>query len=210
MKELGLQELLRYALSGSIGVASLLLMYPNVASLVWQIEGAGEMTLILGALLVVGTLVYNIHRAVLFPPFFRWIGLLTLGSERSLWSIARNIAWQTFITPWRLWQPSSDELGVDHWRWTLAEKDRRRWDEWGAQTHFLYCTAWATLAAFLFGRYIAFGGYTAGPPSCRARHIFEVFFCVSLAAAMVNNYRLLYSITDERKREKERFFSLLQ
>jgi hypothetical protein len=57
MKELGLQELLRYALSGAIGIASLLLMYPKAAYLVGHIEGAGGVTLILGAILVVGTLV---------------------------------------------------------------------------------------------------------------------------------------------------------
>jgi hypothetical protein len=67
MKELGLQELLRYALSGGIGIASLLLMYPTVACSIGHIEGAGEVTLILSAILVVGTLVYNIHRALLYP-----------------------------------------------------------------------------------------------------------------------------------------------
>ena len=189
MKELGLQELLRYALSGCVGIASLLLMYPNVACLIGDLQSAGEVTLLLGAILVVGTLIYNVHRALLFPIFFRVIGLITLPSAKGpLW--------------WFFWRPSEAETQFDHWRWAL--KDRRRWDDWGAQTHFLYCAAWATLAAFIFGR------YAAGPPSCRAWHIFGALFGISLSAAVINNYRLLYSVTAERKREKEHLSALLK
>jgi hypothetical protein len=180
MKELGLQELLRYALSGGIGIASLLLMYPKVACLIGHIEGTAGVTLILGAILVVGTLVYNIHRALLFPPIFRAIGLITLP-----WI---NPTWKLLI----LWLPSDAEIEFDRWRWKLEDKDRRRWDEWSAQTHSLYCAAWATLAAFVFGRYLA------GPPSCQSRQIFWVLFCTTLIAGMVNNFRLLYSIAAEK------------
>jgi hypothetical protein len=70
MKELGLQELLRYALSGGVGIGALRLMYPESACLIRRVQGTGEVTLVLGAILVFGSLVYNIHRAVLFPRFF--------------------------------------------------------------------------------------------------------------------------------------------
>jgi hypothetical protein len=147
MKDLGLQELLRYALSGGIGIASLLLMYPQVACSIGQIEGAREVTLVLGSILLVGTLIYNVHRALLFPILFRVVGLITL---------PRKSTWWLFIP----WWPSDAELDVDRWRWKLEEKDRRRWDEWGAQTHFLYCAAWAILAA------LTLGNYFWGTPNC--------------------------------------------
>lgn len=199
MKELGLQELLRYALSGGIGIAALLLMYPSVACSIKGTEGAGagEVTLILGAILVAGTLVYNIHRALLFPPLFRFIGFLTLRPYT-------NYSWKLWANPLRWWWPSDAEMEADRWRWKLSEKDRRRWDEWAAQTHFLYCAAWATLAAFVFG------SYKAGPPSSQAWHIFEILFCTSLVAAVGNNVRLLWSISTERKGEREHFSALVK
>lgn len=185
MKELGLQELLRYALSGGVGIASLLLMYPKLACSMGHIAGAGEVTLILGSILVVGTLVYNIHRALLNPVIFRVIGLITLP-----W----KFTWKLFIP----WWPSDAEMDFDNWRWGL--KNRRRWEVWAAHTHFLYCAAWATLAAFLFGRYVP----GAGSPSCQAWHIFDFLFWVSLVAGIVNNFRLLYSINAEREHEHSR------
>ena len=94
MKELGLQELLRYALSGGVGIASLLLMYPNLAHLIGHIHNAGEVTLVLGAVLGLGTLVYNIHRALLYPPFFRWLGLIT---------ISQDSRWERFIQFCQFW-----------------------------------------------------------------------------------------------------------
>jgi len=181
MKELGLQELLRYALSGGVGIASLLLMYPNA----WQIghlEDAGEVTLILGAVLVLGTSVYNIHRALLFPPFFRAIGLITISTD------SRRRRFIEFCQCWWWWRPSKDEIAVDCWRWKCHKTERSRLDEWAAQTHFLYCAAWAILAAFLFGYGLAW------PPNCRVRHILEFVFCASLASGMVDHYRLLYYI----------------
>jgi hypothetical protein len=54
MKELGFQELLRYAFSGGILITSLLLMYPKIICLVGHVEGTREVTLILGAILLTG------------------------------------------------------------------------------------------------------------------------------------------------------------
>jgi hypothetical protein len=91
-----------------------------------------------------------------------------------------------------LWLPSDVEIDFDRWRSKLDDKDRRRWDEWGAQVHFLYCAAWATSAAFVFGRYVA------GPPNCSARRIFWVLFSITFIAGIVSNFRLLYSIASEK------------
>jgi len=108
------------------------------------------------------------------------IGLITLPRKNSTWKL---------LIPWL---PSDAETDVDRWRWKLRDKDRRRWDEWAAQTHSLYCAAWATLAALVLGHYVA------EPPNCRARQIVWVLFGITLIAGMVNNFRLLHSIAAER------------
>ncbi len=188
MKELGLQELLRYALSGGVGIASLLLFYPNLACLIGQIDNAGKVTLIFGAVLVLGTLVYNIHRALLYPPFFRWLGLITISQD------SRRERFKQFCQFWWWWRPSKDEIEFDRWRLELQDKDREHWAAWAAHAHSLYCAAWATAASFWLGRYITFGGCAAGLPSCSARLIFLALFGVTLLAGVVNNYRLLFCI----------------
>lgn len=182
MKELRLQEVLRYALSGGIGIASLLLMYPKIASSIGQIEGAKEISLVLGSVLLVGTLIYNVHRALLFPVLFRVIGSIALPRKKFTYK---------FVIPW---VPSEAELEVDSWRWQLEDHKRHRWDEWGAQTHSLYCAAWAIFSALIVGKCVW------GTPNCRASHILWILFFITLIAGMVNNYRLLYSIVEERKK----------
>jgi hypothetical protein len=94
------------------------------------------------------------------------------------------------------WVPSKDEMDIDRWRWNLGEIGLRRWAEWAAQTHFLYCAAWATLLAFIVGR------CTWGWPGCRSlAGILAAVFLFS--AGMVNNYRLLYSMNAQRESERE-------
>jgi hypothetical protein len=179
MKELGLQELLRYALSGGVGIAALRIIYPQSACLLSR--AGGEVTLLLGAILVGGSLIYNLHRSVLFPPIFRWIGRKTLLPNQSL-----------HVGCW--WKPSRDEIALDRWRWKLADREGSRWGEWGAQTHFLYCAAWATLLALIVGL------FKWGWPGCRG--IWGILAAISLlCVGFVNNYRLLYSMNAERELE---------
>ncbi len=172
MKELNLQEVLRYCLSGAIWIGSLLLMYPDIACSVWPIKGVSEVTLVLGAILVVGTLIYNLHRALLYPVIFRLIGLITLRKGWSWW----------LLFPWR---PSNEEIEFDLERWQLKPEQRRPLDEWGAQVHFIYCAAWASLSAYIIGSYIA------GPPTNRAKCIRWILVITTLTAGALSNFRLL-------------------
>jgi hypothetical protein len=182
MKELGLQDLLRYVLSGGIGIASLLLMYPKAACFVDHMNDAREVEIVLGSALVVGSLIYSVHRPLVYPVFFRVIGLRTLPYTSRTWRLIN------------FWRPSQAEIDVDRWRWALKEESRRRWDEWGAQSHFLYCAAWAILLALVCGKCVG------GTPNCHARCIFWFLFFVILVAGMVHNFRLLYSIAAEMNR----------
>lgn len=177
MKELGLQQLLRYALPGGIGVAVLFLTYPELDCQIKQLDTGKEATLILAAVLLVGALIYNLHRALLFPPLFRFLSWRTLEPKPG----TKN-----------LYRPSLAELNVDRWRWKLGTKEeRQRWDEWGAQTHFLYCVAWAIFAA------LAVGYFIAERVSLLCLKAFMILAVIMVVAGLVNNYRLLYTIAQE-------------
>jgi hypothetical protein len=106
MKDLGLLELLRYALSGGIGMAVLFLTYPAAGCRVRGMDVTKETTLILGAVLLIGALIYNVHRAVVYPVFLRIIGIFVPG-----W----KFDWKkwTNLNPYL---PSEAELNVDRWR----------------------------------------------------------------------------------------------
>jgi hypothetical protein len=153
------------------------------------VQSTGEVTLVLGAILVFGSLVYNIHRALLFPPFFRAIGLITIFPK-----IPDGNRFIQFCHFWWWWRPSKAEIDLDRWRWKRLAKHRDRWDVWAAHAHFLYCAAWATLLAFIVGL------CKWGWPGCRAWLILAAVFL--LIAGMVNNYRLLYSMNAERESER--------
>ena len=184
MKELGLQDLLRYVLAGGIGIASLLRMYPGAAFSVRNLDAAKEVEIVVGASLVLGSVIYNVHRALVYPVFYRIIGLVTLPcTNLTLW----------LLLPWR---PSQDEIEADRWRRELKEEARQHWSEWGAQTHFLYCAAWAILLVLVFGRYVV-----GGAPDCQARRIFWIIFSVILVAGVVHNFRLLYTLAEEMSRK---------
>ena len=180
MKTLGLQELLRYATSGGIGLAVLVLAFPEVKSSIGPMETGQETTLVVGLVLLIGTLIYNLHRALIYPIIFRIVGLI---------SLPRHFSWR-LLNPW---QPSDVELKVDRWRWENSDERRRRWDEWGAQTHSLYCAAWAILAALLLGR------HEWTEPNSHAQHIFWGLFGVTLMAGLASNYRILYSMAGDMK-----------
>jgi len=182
MKDWEIEKLLRYALSGGIGLAVLLLRYPAVRGTIGGMEAGKEATLVLGLVLLIGTLVYNLHRALVYPALIRLLGWFALR-----WKFS-----------WRLlnaWKPLDAELEIDRWRWGCPDDKRRRWDEWGAQVHFLYCSAWGILAALLLGNLVW------GTPDGRVPYIFWILFAVILFAGCVNNYRLLYSILADMDRQ---------
>jgi hypothetical protein len=166
MKELGLLELLRYALSGGIGISVLLLTYPAAACSIREMDATKETTLVLGSVLLLGALIYNVHRALVYPVL--------------LWAIGSR------VTDW-------DTLEADRWRWQHPEEKRKRWDEWGAQTHSLYCATWSIIGALIVGRCFW------QPRNCRTPLFFLVFSSVTLAAAVTSNCRLMHSIVVEKK-----------
>ena len=186
MKELGLQELLRYALAGAAGLVALLLTYPYARESVSKVQGIGEASLVVGAVLLVGSLVYSLHRALVFPLLSRLaIGFLavcrTLPRDRDL------------LIPYR---PTKLEVELDLWRWRhnpSIQKELSHLAEWGAQVHFLYCTTWAIQIAIWFG---GLGG-REDPIIWWKLFLLSV---LTLVAGFVSNLRLLFLLNKVRTR----------
>jgi len=187
MKDLGLLEMLRYALSGGIGMAVLFLTYPAAACRIRGMDATKETTLVLGVVLLIGTLIYNVHRALVYPIFQRILGTIVRD-----WKFDWKKWWRNLI----IYLPSEAELSVDRWRWEHSEKDRKRWDEWGAQIHSLYCAAWAIILALKVG-----GRIWGDNPNCPTyKTLFCRLFCIVLIAGILGNYRLMCSLAAEIKR----------
>lgn len=166
MKEFGLLELLRYALSGGFGMVALLLTYPAAACHVLKMEVTKETTLILGAVLLIGALIYSVHRALVYPVLLYLIG--------------------SCMTDW-------NTVEADRWRWQHPEEKRKRWDEWGAQTHSLYCATWAIIGALIVGCFFW------QSRNCRIPLLFLILSLLTLSAAVNSNCRLMRSIIVEMK-----------
>jgi hypothetical protein len=152
MQKLRLEELLRYTLSGALFLIALILRGPSLQVGSWTTaNGLGEATKALGLVLLVGSVIYSVHRAIVFP-FLLFPIALSLASLIG----ARGFSWEIWV-PFRV---SNAERQMDDDRFALrARKDTLFdvWSEWGSQVHFLYCSAEAVLLALVIGHVL--GGY---------------------------------------------------
>jgi len=176
LKELKLQELLRYALSGGVGLAAFAAAFPSVRLKIAGLEKLAEAALILGVALVLGSFIYSIHRALVYPLLYRFC-LIVL--------VAFHV--HRFETRLLLpYIPAPLEVRLDFSRW----KREAHWatsgiSEWGAQIHFLYCSAWSILAMVGLGKLL-------GSADPRFAKLTLVVALVSVGAAFLSNCRLAY------------------
>lgn len=126
MKDLSLNDVLRYALAGgNFFVLFVWQFRPEVAIDSELTKSAA----VLGVCLLVGSIVYVSHRAIPFPLVFLPLALRAAGYTRG-----------------------TQEL--DSRRSAVLEKReylRDALSEWGAQVHFLYALFWTTVMAPLIG-----------------------------------------------------------
>jgi hypothetical protein len=183
MQQLRLDELLRYCLSGGIGLVVFAASFRGVLDKLANLTGnrpeliTTQGAAVLGVSLLTGALVYSLHRALIYPLVYR--------------------AW-TLILCWRIYRFHSSyllplfasplEVSLDLLRWK-RRKDSHYFaagqSEWGAQVHFLYCSTWAIVAALVVGRALGF------EPSVFQRGFFWIAL-LSLTAAFASNGRLIY------------------
>jgi hypothetical protein len=135
MKELKLEELMRYVLAGAIGLVALLIGFCDVAKPMARVSGVTQASLLLLVALAFGSIVYAVHRSLLYPVLYH-LGLLVLIAAR-VYALDVRLFW--------LFLPARLELSLDFLRWKRAAAchyAHPRIAEWGAQVHFLYCSGW--------------------------------------------------------------------
>lgn len=136
MKELHLNEVIRYGLAGAVGLLALVAICPEVRSLVSSDASFAEGALIAGISLTWGIVAYTLHRAVAYPILYR-IVLIPY-----LWQA--GLRWRMLVPYWS-WQ---EEVERDHRRWEASDTEKAALRDWAAQVHFLYCSAWVLLSAW--------------------------------------------------------------
>ena len=195
MKELRLEELLRYALSGGAALAAWYLVFPYARQIV-KIGSVAEATLLLSTALLLGSLVYNVYRSLMYPIILRLI-LLVMVLFR-LFPFSRDL-----LLPYI---PADLELRLDTWRWRSVQQDhfsKPVFPEWGAQTHFMYCSSLSIPLAFWFGR---LGG---APNHQWWAHLWKVA-CLLALAAVVHHVRLLLVLRHLTMQEPAYMFASAQ
>lgn len=142
--QLNYNEYLRYAFAGGFGVLTYLYLNPNIQKTLFNDKETIKDSLSLIVLsLLLGSFLYALHRAFLYPICLR-INLVFLRLSNRLES---NLNWWSFI------------FGQS----VVKEQDFRRWKQrgnsksfaknlldWSAQIHFLYCCVWAMVASWIF------------------------------------------------------------
>lgn len=181
MQQLRLEELLRYAFSGALGMIAVFLTHPTL-EVFSPNRSIADATLVIGLVLLTGSLIYTLHRAVVYPVLYR-AALLTLAACR-VFPFSRDL-----LVPYR---QARIELEMDQWRLKLRrEKDPMHGHiaEWGAQVHFLYCSALAILLALYLGRFLP------GPADAGATRILLWSSALLAGSGMVSHLRLIYMIS---------------
>jgi hypothetical protein len=147
MQQFRIDELLRYALCGGLFLATFLVAHPSSPEILTQTRGIGDATVLLGIVLLIGSLIYTMHRAITFHLILyplAW-GILALFRVYPFeWGM---------VIPFRL---SRVERDLDRWRLSLCRSQDPLYAviaEWGAQVHFLYCSALAILLALFIATY---------------------------------------------------------
>lgn len=179
MKDLTLDELLRYVFAG--GIALLTLYFSHRGA--FENRGSGNAffdTSVLGAVaLIVGSLIYSLHRALLYPLVYRvltWL-LYVRKKKRS----ERHGLKCCPYTPTEL----EFNLDIEGWKRNQNEKSmQKNLNSWATQVHFLFCSTWAVVVGLFVG-WIAMG---------KPAHLIPlaVLTCLTAVAACVHDWRFLY------------------
>lgn len=147
MGTFSLGNLLRYALAGglfmlSYATASVINnrehclpdppLLPDPLNNLLRGDVLADAGLILGTVLLFGSLIYVVHRAAVYPVLYRLVGWLWPPENRGRgWRyVCLEMDYTTSVTRWRA---LDQKHVVSHLR------------EWNDQVHFLYCSTWALL-----------------------------------------------------------------
>lgn len=144
MGNLTFNQILRYALSGGVVLLVLFGVHePPDDKAPMVIQSLGGAAVLSGVALIIGCLVYSVHRAsflFLLNRLFQFIPVFRIDQRRR--------------RSWVLIWPSDEEIDLTFRAWSLHDKSPFFWrslNEWAAQVHFLLCSAWGILLGRLAG-----------------------------------------------------------
>lgn len=178
MQQFKLEELLRYGFAGAVGLTTLLLAFSGLSAYAANVPAVTQTSVLVAAAFSLGTLVYAVHRAFLYPLIYRIV--LVLLAICGVYRFDKRF----FL----LLSPVPLEVQLDFLRWKRTKEDdyaQPRLGEWGAQVHFLYCSSWAVILVLYLG-----GCIPLTPTS--SNHVLWRGSELILAAAFVSNCRLAY------------------
>ncbi|MBW7991825.1 MAG: hypothetical protein FVQ84_17655 [Planctomycetes bacterium] len=202
MGNLTFQQIFRYALPGGITLLILLGVYKAPGSESgghFDVTSIGGAAVLSGVALVVGGLIYTLHRAIAYPIIYRL--LLFAGPLRLDRAMSR--AWW-----WNILWTSREELERDIRRWkerTQKDSPVSELQEWGTQIHYLYCSCWAIIVGHLLG--LLLGWATRSTLYCLSGWLLLVFF----AAGVYHHARHLYfesKVMRDAERSKSSTFGI--
>lgn len=140
--QLKYNEYLRYTFAGGIGVISYFYLNPCFFETLFKSEGIKNSLFLVLLSLVFGSLVYSIHRAIMYPICYK-LNLLIL-------SLFNRVKYDKYL--WYPFISSKLEMDMDFRRWKQRQNEKSFSNnllDWSAQIHFLYCTVWVLLTAKL-------------------------------------------------------------
>lgn len=169
-----INQLLRFLLSGAWAIICFYIVYPVEVENISEKNG----TALVIVALVIGCIIYSVHRAVIYPNLFKFLCLIL--------SIFRKMKWDFgFIIPFI---PTNTEITENFARWERRGKEKSfsksHIIEWGSQVHFLFCSAFASLCAILFSNSI--GNY-----SIKGHCYLKIIFWILFSSGIINNIRLI-------------------
>lgn len=184
---LDINQFLRFLLAGGWAIACYLFINPDFYPKVHEINGVSLTILAL----VLGSLIYIFHRAVIYPNIYKFLCLILFFLNKTEWNIG-------LIIPFL---PVKEEVKQDFDRWDARGKkdslSKKNIVEWGSQVHFLYCSAWASLFIILTRDIL---GSSIPERVCYVKGVFWIL----LVAGLINNLRLIMYDAEIRELEKNK------
>lgn len=180
MKDLNLQEWLRYGFAGAVLLLTLLAKYKLPESILLYFK-EDKSVIVLGIVFVLGSLIYTIHRVILYPIFYRIGSVIFLykKEERNLW----------LVNPWYV-DRALLRIDIKRWERLLEENGKNVQNclrEWGSQIHYLYCVSWAIALAIMTGKALKWNVQD----SSMSNYLNFKFFSVLLFFSIVHHFRCL-------------------
>ena len=131
MDKLNINELLRYGFSGAVLFFGSLLSFKQAVLLIKVLpSNFFGISVVFGIVLVIGSIIYGIHRAILYTVLYKICCIFVYGKK----------------------QADTVNLDVQRWeRYNNPKSLQNNLREWASQIHFLYCSTWAIVLAQLIG-----------------------------------------------------------